>query len=418
MTSRSTGDGFPDIVVTAISSSTALAADAESTWRALLEGESGIRALDMPFIEEFHLPVRIGGVLREDFDEHLSRVELRRLSYLQKMSRVLSRRLWEIAGTPEVDTKRLAVSIGLTLSNNRALLDLYDEFQVKGARAANPLAVQMHMPNAAAASVGLDREAKAGVTTPMLADASGAAAIAEAWQAIVFGDADIAICGGVESKIEAVPIAAFSNLGYLSTDNDDPQGACRPFDTNRSGMVFGEAGAVMLIETEEHAKARGAPILARVMGGAVTYDGYSVVEADPTGERAGDAITRAIQLAGITAGDIDHVNAHATGTKHGDLAEARAIRRALGSNEPAVYAPKAALGHSMGAAGAVEAVLTVQALRDGVIPATRNLKSVDPEIGLDVVADRPREGNYRYAVSNSFGFGGHNVALVFGAPSV
>ena len=282
-------------------------------------------------------------------------------------------------------------------------------------RAANPLAVQMHMPNAPAASVGLDFQAKAGITSPVLADASGAAAIAEAWQGIILGEADVAICGGVDNFIEAVPVAAFNNLGWLSTNDDDPAGACRPFDTDRDGMVFGEAGALMLIETEEHAKARGAPILARLMGAAITSDGYDVVNPDPSGERAGDAISRAIMLAGIKPTDIDHVNAHATGTKHGDLAEARAIRRALGDHSAAVYAPKAALGHSLGAAGAVEAVLMVQTLRDGVIPATRNLKTLDPEIDLDVVADRPRHGDYRYAVSNSFALGGHNVVLAFGA---
>jgi beta-ketoacyl ACP synthase len=412
----STGDGFRDIVVTAVASSTALAPDAEDTWQRLLEGQSGIRRLERSFVDEFDLPVRIGGELRENFDDHLTRVELRRLSYMQKMSRVLARRLWEAAGSPEVDTRRLLVSIGLALANNEDLMFLWDEFRARGLRAVNPLLVQMHMPNAPAASVGLDREAKAGVTSPMLGDASGGAAIAGAWQAIVLGEADVAICGGVETRIEAVPMAAFSNLGWLSNNDDDPAAACRPFDTDRGGMVFGEAGALMLVETEEHAKARGAPILARLMGAAITSDCYDVIEPDPRGEQAGDAISRAIQRAGLKPTDIDHVNAHATGTTFGDLAEARAIRRALGSHTPAVYAPKAALGHSLGAAGAVEAVLTVQALRDGVIPPTRNLKTVDPEIDLDVVSDRPRHGEYRYAVSDSFAFGGHNVALVFGAP--
>jgi beta-ketoacyl ACP synthase len=416
MASKTTGDGFPDVVVTALASSNALATNAEDTWQQLLEGQSGIRRLDKPFVEEYDFPVRIGGALREDFDQHLSRVELRRLSYMQKISRVLGRRLWETAGSPEVDTRRLLVSIGLALASTEAMIDLYDEFQKRGMRAANPLAVQMHMPNAAAASVGLDFAAKAGITSPVLADASGAAAIAEAWQGIILGEADVAICGGVDNRIEAVPVAAFNNLGWLSTNNDDPAGACRPFDTDRDGMVFGEAGALMLIETEEHARARGAPILARLMGAAITSDGYDVVNPDPSGERAGDAISRAITLAGIKPTDVDHINAHATGTRFGDLAEARAIRRALGDHAAAVYAPKAALGHSLGAAGAVEAVLTVQALRDGVIPATRNLKALDPEIDLDVVADRPRRGDYRYAVSNSFGLGGNNVALAFGAP--
>ena len=258
MANNSTGDGFPDVVVTAVASSTALAPDAEDTWQQLLEGQSGIRRLDKPFVDEFKLPVRIGGELREDFDQHLNRVELRRLSYMQKMSRVLGRRLWESAGTPDVDTRRLLVSIGIALGTTEAMIFLYDAFRERGMRAANPLAVQMHMPNAAAASVGLDRGARAGVTSPVMADASGAAGIAEAWQAIVLGEADIAICGGVETKIEPVPVAAFTNLGWLSANDDDPAGACRPFDTDRDGMVFGEAGALMLIETEEHAKARGA----------------------------------------------------------------------------------------------------------------------------------------------------------------
>lgn len=407
--------GVRDVVVTAMASTTACAPDAEETWQQLLEGQSGIRRLEKPFVEEFQSPVRIGGELREDISQHLTRVELRRLSYMQRMSLVLNRRLWESAGAPDVDTRRLFVSVGLALATNEAMVNLYDEWLARGMRAANPLAVQMHMPNAPAAAVGLDRKARAGVISPNLGDASGAAAIAEAWQAIVLGEADIAICGGVETKIEVAPVAAFHNLGWLSTNNDDPAGACRPFDAHRDGMVFGEGGALILIETEEHAKARGATILARVMGAAITSDCYDVIEPDPSGERAGDAISRAIEIAGLAPTDIDYVNAHATGTTFGDLAEARAIHRAFGDHAPAVYAPKAALGHSLGAAGAVEAVLTVQTLRDGVIPATRNVKSVDPEINLDVVADRPRHGNYRYAVTDSFGFGGHNVALVFGA---
>ena len=410
-----TGQGLPDVVVTAVVSSTALASDTEETWQRLLKGESGIRPLNKPFTEKFNSPVRIGGELREDFDKHLTRVELRRLSYMQKMSRVLGRRLWEAAGSPEVDTKRLMVSIGLALASTEELVVLYDDFLKRGARAANPLTVQMHMPNAPAASVGLDREAKAGIISPMLADASGAAGIEQAWRQIVLGEADVAICGGVETHVEAVPVASFSQLGLLSTNNDDPSGACRPFDRDRDGMVLGEAGALMLIETEDHAKARGAGILARVMGAATTSDGYDAIKPDPGGERAGDAIARAVELAGLAPTDIDHINAHATGTTFGDLAEARAIGRAFGNHAPAVYASKAALGHSLGAAGAVEAVLTVQALRDGVVPPTLNLSNLDAEIDLDVVTGAPRTGDYRYAVTNSFAMGGENVALVFGS---
>ncbi|AMO59865.1 3-oxoacyl-(acyl-carrier-protein) synthase [Mycolicibacterium phlei] len=409
-----TGEGLPDVVVTAVASTTALAADAEQTWQQLLEGRSGIRELDKWFVKETDAPVRIGGPITEQLDEHLDRVERRRTSYMQKMSTVLSRRLWEIAGSPEVDTRRLGVSVGLALGSTEEIPLQHDLWRQKGLRAVSPLTVQMYMPNGAAAAVGLDRQAKAGIISPVMADASGAAAIALGWRQIVLGEADVVICGGVETHIEAVPVAAFSLQELLSTDNDDPEGACRPFDRSRDGMVFGEGGALMLIETEEHARARGAEPLARLMSGAFNSDGYDVVKPEPSGERAGDALTRAIELAGLAPTDIDHINAHATGTVDGDLAEARAIRRALGDHKPAVYAPKAALGHSLGATGAIEAVLTVQALRDGVIPPTLNLKDLDPEIDLDVVAGGPRRGEYRYAVSNTFGLGGNNVSLVFG----
>jgi beta-ketoacyl ACP synthase len=414
MAELSTGNGLPDVVVTGIAMTTALATDADSTWKKLLDGQSGIRRLDDPFVDEFDLPVRIGGRLLEDFDHELTRMELRRYLYLQKMSTRVGRRVWDNAGSPEVDTNRLMVSIGTGMGSTEEFVQFNDELRQRGIRAISPLGVQKAMPNAAAAAVGLERGAKAGIITPVSGCASGAEAVALAWRNIVLGEADMAICGGVETKIEAVPIAAYSQQNLLSTNNDDPAGACRPFDKERDGFVFGEAGALMVVETEEHAKARGANIIGRLMGAGITSDGYQQMRNDPSGERAGHAITRAIELAGLSPGDIDHVNAHATGTAAGDLAEATAIRRALGTHTPAVYAPKAALGHSIGAVGAVESILTVMTLRDGVIPPTLNLRELDPEIELDVVAGEPRNGEYRYAVSNSFAFGGYNVALAFG----
>jgi beta-ketoacyl ACP synthase len=418
MTSSSqlaTGKGFPNVVVTGIAMTTAVASDAETTWKSLLDGQSGIRKLEDPFVEEFDLPVRIGGHLLEEFDSQLNRIENRRMGYLQKMATVLSRRLWENAGAPEVDTNRLMVSIGTGLGSSEQLIFAYDGMRARGMKAVSPLAVQMYMPNGASAAVGLERHAKAGVITPVSACASGSEGIARAWQQIVLGEADIAICGGVETKIEAVPIAGFAQMRIvMSTNNDDPAGACRPFDKDRDGFVFGEAGALMVVETEEHAKARGANILARLMGASITSDGFHMVAPDPNGERAGYAMTRAIQLADLTPADIDHVNAHATGTSVGDLAEGKAINNALRGHKPAVYAPKSALGHSVGAVGAVESILTVLALRDQVVPPTLNLVNLDPEIDLDVVAGQPRPGDYKYAVNNSFGFGGHNVALAFG----
>ncbi len=394
---------------------TALATDAATTWQKLLDGHSGIRKLEDSFVEEYDLPVRIGGHLLEDFEDELTRVELRRLSYLQRMSTVLSRRVWQDAGEPEVDPKRLMVSIGTGMGSSEELLFAYEGMKQKGLRAVSPLAVQMYMPNSAAAAVGLERKARAGVITPISACASGSEGIAHAWRNIVLGEADMAICGGVETRIEAVPIAGFAQMRIvLSTTNDDPAGACRPFDKDRNGFVFGEAGALLVIETEEHAKARGASIYARLMGASITSDGFHIVAPDPNGEQAGHAMTRAVELAGLQPTDIDHINAHATGTSVGDVAEGQAINNAMRGHKPAVYAPKSALGHSVGAVGAVESILTVLALKDGVIPPTLNLKNLDPDIDLDVVSGSPRPGNYNYAINNSFGFGGHNVALAFG----
>lgn len=417
MAGLATGSGLPNVVVTGFAMTTALATDAEGTWKRLLDGESGIRTLNDPFIELYDLPVRIGGHLLEDFDSELTPAEQGRLSYLQKMSTVIGRRVWEHAGAPEVDTRRLMVSIGTGIGSAEELLFARDALLEKGVKAVSPLAVQTYMPNSPAAVVGLERNARAGIVTPVSACASGSEGIANAWRTIVQGEADIAICGGVETRIEAVPIAGFAQMRIvLSTTNDDPAGACRPFDKDRNGFVFGEGGALMVIETEDHAKARGANILARLMGASVTSDGYHIVAPDPSGDQAGHAMSRAIELAGLTRSDIDHVNAHATGTSVGDVAEGKAINNALGGNKPAVYAPKSALGHSVGAVGAVESILTVLALRDGVVPPTLNLRNLDPEIDLDVVAGEPRPGNYQYAINNSFGFGGHNVALVFGKP--
>uniref|UniRef100_A4T721 3-oxoacyl-[acyl-carrier-protein] synthase II n=1 Tax=Mycolicibacterium gilvum (strain PYR-GCK) TaxID=350054 RepID=A4T721_MYCGI len=406
---------FPDVVVTGVAMTTALGTDAESTWQALLEGRSGIRVLQDSFIEEFDLPVRIGGHLLETFDEQLTPEENYNLSYVQRMAVVLGRRVWEHAGSPDVDPNRLAVSIGTGMGGIEELLFAYEN--LRGARfdEVNPTAVQQYAPSGPSSAVALERHARAGVLAPVSACASGSEGVAQAWRQIIFGEADIAICGGVEARIEAVPIAGFAQMRIvMSTNNDDPEGACRPFDRDRDGFVFGEGGALLVIETEAHAKARGAKILGRLMGASITSDGFHMVAPDPNGERAGYAMSHAVELAGLASADIDHVNAHATGTTVGDVAEGIAINKALGGHKPAVYAPKGALGHSVGAVGAVESILTLFALRDGVIPPTRNLRNLDPEIDLDVVAGEPRRGRYEYAINNSFGFGGHNVSLVFG----
>ncbi|BBX52903.1 3-oxoacyl-ACP synthase KasA [Mycolicibacterium poriferae] len=414
MTRPSTANGgFPSVVVTAVEATTALAADIESTWKGLLAGESGIRILTDDFVEKWDLPVRIGGHLVDNVDDHMTRLDMRRMSYVQRMSKLLAGRLWESAGKPEVDPDRFSVVIGTGLGGGEKIVETYDAMNEGGPRKVSPLAVQMIMPNGAAAVAGLELGARAGVITPVSACSSGSEAIAHAWRQIVMGDADFAVCGGVEGGIEALPIAAFSMMRAMSTNNEDPAGASRPFDKNRDGFVFGEAGALMIIETEEHAKARGAKPLARLMGAGITSDAFHMVAPASDGLRAGQAMKRAMETAGLSAKDIDHVNAHATATSIGDVAEANAIRVA-GVEHAAVYAPKSALGHSIGAVGALESTLTILALRDGVIPPTLNYETPDPDIDLDVVAGEPRYGDYSYAINNSFGFGGHNVALAFG----
>ncbi|MFI5778780.1 KasA/KasB family beta-ketoacyl-ACP synthase [Nocardia sp. NPDC051570] len=401
-------------VVTGVAAMTSIADDIDITWKGLLEGRSGIERLTDPFVEEFDLPVRIGGHLTTDPAEMLSYQEKRRLAYVERLALVLQRALWQRAGCPDVDPERLGVAIGTGLGGADAYVETSDRLRDGGYRRVSPHAVSMIMPNGPAAVVGLELGAKAGVLTRISACASGSEAIANAWQMIALGDADIVVCGGVEGHIAAVPTAAFAMMRAMSTRNDDPAHASRPFDADRDGFVFGEAGALLIVESEDHARARGAAIHARLLGAAITSDGYHLVAPEPSGVHAARAITRAVERIGLTRHDITHVNAHATGTPIGDLAEARAIRTAIGEHA-SVYAPKSAVGHSIGAAGALESVLTVLSIENEIIPPTLNYETPDPEIGdLDIVVGGPRRGRIDYAVNNSFGFGGHNVALVFG----
>jgi beta-ketoacyl ACP synthase len=404
---------FPNVVVTSLAASTAIAGDVDATWKGLLNGDSGIDTIEDEFVQKYNLPVWIGAQLKVHPATLLSRVEIRRMSFVEQLATVLGREVWKNAGSPDVDKDRLAISIGTGIGGGEKLIEAVNTVHHDGYRKVSPLAVQMIMPNGPAGMIGLELGARAGACTAVSACASGAEGIANAWRMIVMGDADMVVTGGVESFISEVPIASFSMMRALSTRNDNPKAASRPFDRDRDGFVFGESGALMTIETEEHAKARGATIHARLLGAGVTSDGYHIVAPDPEGSGAARAMKRAIQQAGLTPKDITHVNAHATSTGLGDLAEAKAIGKAVGTHA-SVYAPKSALGHSIGAVGALEAVLTVLSIRDGVVPPTLNLENQDPEIDLDVVHGTAREQSIEYAINNSFGFGGHNVAIAFG----
>ncbi|GAB87249.1 KasA/KasB family beta-ketoacyl-ACP synthase [Gordonia rubripertincta] len=408
------GGNFPSVVVTSMVATTSLGEDLDSTWKNLLAGESGIRELTDDFITKYNLPVRIGGRLLTDPSEEVTRVESRRMAYVERIAHVLSKRLWTQAGEPEVDPDRLAVVIGTGQGGGDAMIDAVKAMEGTGNyRKVSPLAVSMAMPNGPAAVVGLNIGARAGVITPVSACSSGAEAIAHAWRHIVMGDADMVVTGGVEGHIDAVPIAAFSMMRAMSTRNEDPAAASRPFDKDRDGFVFGEGAAMLILEREEHARARGAHIHARLLGSGITSDGFHLVAPDPSGQGNARAMTRALQTAGLQKSDITHINAHATSTPIGDTAEAAGITAAIGQHA-AIYAPKSALGHSIGAVGALESVLTIKSVEEGVIPPTLNLENQDPECDIDVVHGEPRYGQIDYAINNSFGFGGHNVALAFG----
>lgn len=359
---------------------------------------------------QYELPVRIGGTLLQTPDESLSRVERRRMSYVERLAVVLTRRLWAGSGMESVDPERLAVAVGTGLGGADALVDAVDTMRDKGYRHVSPLSVPMVMPNGAAAWSGIEVGAQAGVFTPVSACSSGSEAVVQAWRLIATGEADVVVAGGVEGRIDAVPIASFSMMRAMSTRNDDPESASRPFDADRDGFVFGEAGALMIVEEEEHARARGAEIQARILGAAITSDGFHIVAPEPNGLGVERAMKKAIASAGLTSGDIDHVNAHATSTSVGDLAEARAIARQC--PRASVYAPKSALGHSIGAVGALETIICALTLKNSVVPPTLNFHRADPGVDLDVVAGVPRNSRMDVAITNSVGFGGHNVSLV------
>ncbi|WP_280242140.1 KasA/KasB family beta-ketoacyl-ACP synthase [Nocardia abscessus] len=405
--------GFRSVVVTAVEMSTAVGADTEATWKRLLAGETGIGKVQDPDFERFQVPVDIGGQFELDPTDELSRVQKRRMSYVQQVAYVMGNRIWDTVGRPDVDLDRLGVCIGTGLGGADTIIESNDLMQNAGYRKVSPFAVPMAMPNGAAAVVGLELGARASVITPVSACASGCEALVHAWRSIILGEADIIVAGGVEGRINPLAVAGFSMMRALSTRTDEPERASRPFDRDRDGFVFGEAAALFVLESEDHARARGAKPLARLMGAGLTADGYHMVLPHPEGEGNIRAMRRAIETAGVSPTEIDHVNAHATATPFGDLAEAKGIRAAVGDHA-SVYAPKSALGHSVGAVGAVEAALTVLSVRDGVVPPTLNLDNQDPEIDLDIVHGSARTQNINFALNNSYGFGGHNAAVVFG----
>ena len=404
------------IVVTGLGATTPLGGDVPSTWEALLAGKSGISTLEQPWVAQYEIPVTFAGQAKVLASEVLTPQECKRLDPSSQFALIAAREAWADAGAPNVVPERLAVEFSTGIGGVWTLLDAFDTLKERGARRVLPMTVPMLMPNGPAAAIGMDLAARGGVRTAVSACASSTEAIANAITRLKSGEVDIVVAGGCEAAIHPLPIAAFAAMHATSRKNDDPAAASRPYDVNRDGFVMGEGGGALVLETEEHAKARGAKIYAYLVGGSVTSDAYHITAPDPEGSGAARAVLAALEQAGAMPEDVVHINAHATSTPVGDIAEYTALKRVFGDHlsNIAVSATKASTGHLLGGAGAIEAVFTVLALKERTAPPTINLDNQDPEIPLDVVTS-PRklpEGPI-LAISNSFGFGGHNAVIAF-----
>jgi len=405
------------VVVTGLGATTPVGGTVPQTWEAVLDGRSGARTLDFDWVSTYNLPVTFAAPIHTPPDQVLAKVETRRLDPSSQYALVAAREAWADAGAPQVDPERVAVALGSGIGGVWTLLDQWDTLREKGPRRVYPLAVPMLMPNGPAAAVSLELSARAGAHTPVSACASGAEAMGYAVSMIRTGRADIVVAGGTEAAIHALPIAGFAAMQALSTRNHDPQGASRPYDTARDGFVLGEGSAVIVLESEAHAKARGARVYAELAGVGMSADAHHITAPEPAGEGAARAMVEAVEAAEARPADVAHINAHATSTPVGDVAEANAIRRAFKGDADGmpVSATKSMTGHLLGAAGALEAVFTILAVHHRLAPASINVEHLDPDVDLDVVRDEHRklpQGDI-LALDNSFGFGGHNVALAF-----
>jgi 3-oxoacyl-[acyl-carrier-protein] synthase II len=403
------------VVVTGLGATTPLGGDVASTWTALLAGKSGVRLLTEDWREL--LPVHFAARVAIEPADQMERVEMRRLDRSEQFALIASREAWKDAGSPDVDKERLGVVIASGIGGVITLLDQFDNLKEKGARGVSPHTVPMLMPNGPAANVGLELQAKAGVHTPVSACASGAEAIGYALEMIRSNRADVIVSGGVEAAIHQLPMAGFAAMKALSTRNNAPHRASRPYDADRDGFVLGEGGGILILEEYEHAKARGAKIYCELVGQGLSSDGYHIAAPDPDGAGVQRAIKFALADAKLSTKDIVHLNAHATSTPAGDIAEANALRLALGkdSDHVAVSATKSMTGHLLGGAGAIESVFIVKALQERLAPPTINIENLDSAVTIDVVRDTPRPlpTGQIAALNDSFGFGGHNVVLAF-----
>jgi 3-oxoacyl-[acyl-carrier-protein] synthase II len=408
------------VVITGLGTTSPVGGDVASTWDALVSGRSGVRHLTDEWAEQ--MPVKIAGRIAVEPTEVLERVKARRLDRSSQFAMVAAMEAWADSGLEgtDVDGERVGVAMASGIGGVTTLLDNYDALREKGPRRVSPLAVPMLMPNAPAANISLYVGARAAVNTPVSACASGNEAIALGLDQIRLGRADVVVAGGTEAAIHPLPMAAFANMMALSKNAGDPTTVSRPWDTGRDGFVLGEGSGVVVLESEEHALARGARIYATVLGAGITADSHDIAQPDPAGRGGARAIVRALAEADLSPADIAHINAHATSTPQGDIAEGLMIHATLGSHadDVVVTSTKSMTGHLLGGAGALEAVATVLALHHRISPPTINLDNLDPQVELDI-ATKARDlplGDIA-ALNNSFGFGGANVAVAFGSVS-
>ena len=404
------------VVVTGLGTTSPVGGDVPTTWAALLAGTSGARSLTEDWAED--LPARIAAPVAVEPTEVMERVKARRLDRSGQFALIAALEAWADAGLADdgPDPERLGVAIASGIGGVTTLLSNYDALLAKGPRRVSPLSIPMLMPNSPAAHVGLSIGARAGVHTPVSACASGNEAISQGIDMIRLGRADVVVVGGTEAAIHPLPLAAFGQMMALSRRNDEPQKASRPWDTGRDGFVLGEGAAVLVLERAEHAEARGARVYAEVAGAGVTADSHDIAQPDPEGLGATRAMKMALATSGLEPREIVHINAHATSTPLGDVAECLAITNALGGQIDHVVATstKSMTGHLLGAAGALESVATVLALHHRVVPPTINLDDLDPAVKLDIATEqRALPAGDVAALNNSFGFGGHNVAIAF-----
>ncbi|WP_341927221.1 beta-ketoacyl-[acyl-carrier-protein] synthase II [Nocardioides psychrotolerans] len=412
------------VFVTGMGTTSPVGGDVASTWDSLVNGRSGIRHLTEDWAQD--MAVKIAGRIAVEPTEVLERVKARRLDRSSQFAMVAAMEAWRDAGLEgsvqdgTVDGDRVGVAMASGIGGVNTLLANYDILKEKGPRRVSPLAVPMLMPNAPAANISLYIGARAAVNTPVSACASGNEGIALALDQIRLGRADVVVAGGTEAAIHPLPMAAFANMMALSKNAGDPTTVSRPWDTARDGFVLGEGAGVLVLESEEHARARGARVYAEVLGAGITADSHDIAQPDPQGRGGSRAILRALHESDISPEDIAHVNAHATSTPQGDIAEGLMLHATLGAHAERVVvtSTKSMTGHLLGGAGALESIATVLALHHRLVPPTINLDDLDPQVHLDI-ATKPRDlpaGDIA-ALNNSFGFGGANVAVAFGSAS-